>query len=222
MQFFPVGKVYDFMGPRWYFIGLSALLVVVSLVMLVYPGPKLARTSRVAPRSKSPSRRQSLPIRSAPRSRRSGSRGRTSFASRTRRIPFHFLIRVQDVSTIGDDVQRAVEKRLCFEQAKTDACKQVPTEVKFSPGGEKITCASTRNPIWLSCAKHSVVSKASSCVRVTTTRRCRMPVTTAWRSRSWARATSSWGLFGSICPKKPRRRRPAHGVGRAEGRGAAA
>jgi len=41
MQFFPRGKVYDFMKLAPAFGGASLLLVIASVVLLVYPGPRL-------------------------------------------------------------------------------------------------------------------------------------------------------------------------------------
>ncbi|MFO0762984.1 MAG: hypothetical protein U0359_41495 [Byssovorax sp.] len=41
MEFIKHGAQFDFMGKRWYFIGLSLTLLVLSIVAFIYPGPKL-------------------------------------------------------------------------------------------------------------------------------------------------------------------------------------
>jgi preprotein translocase subunit SecF len=138
MQFFPVGKVYDFMGPRWYFIGVSALLVIVSLVMLVWPGPKLGTDFAGGTEVEIAFEKAVTPDQIRDAVVRVGLSRPDVIRVQDDRNAFHFLIRVQDVSTISDDVQRLVEKHLCFGEPAA-GCKQVPTEVKFSPGGEKIT-----------------------------------------------------------------------------------
>jgi preprotein translocase subunit SecF len=56
--------------------------------------------------------------------------------------PYRYLIRVQEVSTIEETKQREIEARLCYgeglPEADCPAAKQA-TEVKFSPGGDKIS-----------------------------------------------------------------------------------
>src|SRR4051794_3956849 len=41
MEFIKPGRQFDFMGKRWYFIGLSLTLLILSIFSFVYPGPKL-------------------------------------------------------------------------------------------------------------------------------------------------------------------------------------
>jgi len=139
MQFFPSSKVYDFMGPRWWFISASALLVVVSLVLLVYPGPKLGTDFAGGTEVEIAFKEAVSPDDIRDAVEKAGLSRPEVIRVQDLKNPFHFLVRVQDVSTISDETQRAVEARLCFEGPKTPECKQVPSEVKFSPGGEKIT-----------------------------------------------------------------------------------
>jgi preprotein translocase subunit SecF len=54
--------------------------------------------------------------------------------------PNHYMIRVQEVSTVSDEAQKRVERALCFGTgAEGCSAAQQATEVKFSPGGDKIT-----------------------------------------------------------------------------------
>src|SRR5579884_839494 len=39
MEFFKPGRVFDFMGQRWFWIPLSFILVIASIVLCFYPGP---------------------------------------------------------------------------------------------------------------------------------------------------------------------------------------
>ena len=41
MEFIKPGRQFDFMGKRWYFIGFSLLLLVLSAFSFYKPGPKL-------------------------------------------------------------------------------------------------------------------------------------------------------------------------------------
>jgi preprotein translocase subunit SecF len=139
MQFFPVGKVYDFMGPRWYFISASALLVIASLVMLVWPGPKMGTDFAGGTEVEIAFEKAVSPEEIRDAVEKIGLSRPDVIRVQDLKNPFHFLIRVQDVSTIGDDVQRTIEKRLCLGETAGASCAQAATEVKFSPGGEKIT-----------------------------------------------------------------------------------
>lgn len=53
--------------------------------------------------------------------------------------PHRFLIRVQDVTTISEAQKVAIEKILCLGEQKPAGCEHHATEIKFSPGGEKIS-----------------------------------------------------------------------------------
>src|SRR6478735_7720932 len=141
MQFFPVGKVYDFMGPRWYFIGASVLLVVASLVMLVWPGPRMGTDFAGGTEVEIAFEKAVSPEQIRDAVEKVGLSRPDVIRVQDPKNAVHFLIRVQDVSTIGEDVQRAVEKRLCFGEGAATDCAQIPTEVKFSPGGDKIMAA---------------------------------------------------------------------------------
>jgi len=41
MEFIKPGTQFDFMGKRWYFIGLSVSLLILSVISFIAPGPRL-------------------------------------------------------------------------------------------------------------------------------------------------------------------------------------
>jgi preprotein translocase subunit SecF len=58
------------------------------------------------------------------------------------RNPHRFLIRVQEVSTISQETRHRIERKLCFgENLPAAECppERRSEEIKFSPGGDKIT-----------------------------------------------------------------------------------
>jgi len=51
-----------------------------------------------------------------------------------------FLVRVHDVSVISEDIKNKAESRLCFDDTPSAECAKAerPTEVAWSPGGDRI------------------------------------------------------------------------------------
>lgn len=138
MQLFPIGRVYDFMKYRVPAMGFSLLLVAVSIVLLVYPGPRLGTdfaggTEIEVAFPKAVTVQQIQQVIEA----KGFSRPDVVHVEDASN-PHHFLIRVQEVSKIEESVQLAVEKAFCAGGANAD-CPTHATEVKFSPGGEKIS-----------------------------------------------------------------------------------
>ncbi len=142
MQLFPVGKTFDFMGKRPLFIGISALFVLASLVLIVYPGPKLGTDFQGGTEIEVAFNKavDGPTIRNA-----------VTAAGFSRPDVIHvddskeanrYLIRVQDISTISEATQNQIERRLCLGKNLPAAeCPKdrLSNEVKFSPGGDKIT-----------------------------------------------------------------------------------
>jgi preprotein translocase subunit SecF len=142
MQLFPVGKNFNFMGNRRWFIGASLLFVLTSLALIVYPGPKLGTDfqggTEIEVAFKKPVDGPAI-------------RKAVTAAGFSRPDVIHvndskeqnrYLIRVQDISTISAATQNQIERALCF--GKNLPAAQCPkdhsaSEVKFSPGGDKIT-----------------------------------------------------------------------------------
>jgi preprotein translocase subunit SecF len=139
MDLFPVGKIYDFMRLRRYFIGVSLFAVVASLVLIFYPGPQLGTDfvggTEVEIAFTKPIRPSDV------RKAVVAADFSTPDVIKVEddKNPHRYLIRVQEVSSIPEDQQLQIEKRLCFGEKKPDGCDSHATEVKFSPGGEKIT-----------------------------------------------------------------------------------
>lgn len=139
MQLFPIGKVYDFMQFRRIFVGVSLLLVAASIFVLFKPGPALG-TDFVGGTEVEVAFQTSV----TPGQIRRAVEAADFSSPDVIRVEddqnaFRYLIRVQEVSTIPEGQQREIEKRLCFGDKAPEGCLQHATEVKFSPGGEKIT-----------------------------------------------------------------------------------
>jgi preprotein translocase subunit SecF len=142
MQLFPIGRTYDFMGKRRFFAVVSGLAVLASIVLLFVPGPKLGTDFRggteVEVAFKQPT--TAGEVRSAVEA--SGFSSPDVIGVQDDNNPYRFLIRVQEVSTIDDAKQAEIERALCFgSDLPADKCPEArqSTEVKFSPGGDKVT-----------------------------------------------------------------------------------
>lgn len=142
MQLFPIGKVYDFMGARLLWGVISFAMMAASVVGLFVPGPVMGTDFKGGTEvelvfNQAVSDEQ---IREA--ASRSGFAAPDVIRVRDERAPHRFLIRVQEVSAISEAGQHEIEKALCFGEgldAATCPAEKQATEVKFSPGGEKIT-----------------------------------------------------------------------------------
>ncbi|HEX2731030.1 MAG TPA: protein translocase subunit SecF [Polyangiaceae bacterium] len=149
MHIFPVGKLYNFMGQQKLLSTISFAFVILSIVALFYPGPvmgtdfkggtevELAFKSAVTDDQ----------IRNAVHSE--GFASPDVIRVRDEQHADRFLIRVQEVSTIGPEAQATIQRALCFgEGLDAAACpaEKQATEVKFSPGGDKITIRYNNKP----------------------------------------------------------------------------
>jgi preprotein translocase subunit SecF len=148
MELFKPGRVYDFMSVRKYWIALSVLLALGSLILLFYPGPnygtdfkggteiEVAFTKAV----------DGGEIRRAVT--KSGAFSEPDVVQVTDQVhPWRYLIRVQEISTVDESSKDALKKALCLgvEGAAQDgAGASCPvnaraTEIKFSAGGDKLS-----------------------------------------------------------------------------------
>ncbi len=142
MQLFPIGKVYNFTRYTRAAVTLSLLMMLGSVVLLFVPGPRLG-TDFVG----------GTEIEVAFKGAVSAQEIREVVTSadfhspdvikvQDENNPHRYLIRVQDVSTIDEAQQAAIERALCFgDQLPAAECpsERQATEVKFSPGGGKIS-----------------------------------------------------------------------------------
>ena len=147
MRLFSSNKIYDFMGVKRYFFAFSFSLIGFSLLLLfgVIPGlePKFGTDFKGGTEVEVSFGKQVEPaqIRSAVEA--SGFSSPEVVPVENSRQPNHYLIRVHEVSTLSPEQEKKVERALCFEvpNASESECpkEQRATEVKFSPGGDKIT-----------------------------------------------------------------------------------
>lgn len=140
MRLFKGDKVYDFMAVRKYWIGLSLGLTLVSLIAIFSGKAKLGTDflggTEVELAFKKPV--EETAIRKSVED--AGFSTPTVIKVADPKNPYRYLVRVHEVSTISHEKQVEIEKTLCAtgaDPACTDARK--PTEVKFSPGGDKIS-----------------------------------------------------------------------------------
>lgn len=147
MEFFKPGRVFDFMGQRWFWIPLSLILVVASFVLCFVPGPNYGTDFKGGTEVEIAFAQplDAAQVRHAVES--AGFKNPDVIQVVDLHKPHHFLIRVQDVSAITQQEKDALFTALCLvddpRSALSDpiACPDNAraTEVKFSAGGDKIT-----------------------------------------------------------------------------------
>jgi preprotein translocase subunit SecF len=141
MQLIPYGKTFRFMAQRKLWALVSLVITLGSMVLLVVPGPRLGTDFRggteVELEMKAPTTDEQIRAAAVAAGFSSPDVIRVQ-AGREH----HFLIRVQEVSTISDEGRSSIEKALCFGEGLDPALcpeDQRATEVKISPGGDKIS-----------------------------------------------------------------------------------
>lgn len=149
MRFFSLNQVYNFMRVAPLCALASLLVTVATVVAVFYPGPKLgtdfvggteievAFTGPVAA-DKVRSALEAIDLHDA-----DVVAVRTGAAATER-----YIIRVSEVSTVSEATQRAAEQKLCLPPAPEGDCPPArhATEVKFSPGGDRITARFAEAP----------------------------------------------------------------------------
>jgi preprotein translocase subunit SecF len=149
MRFFSSGKIYDFMRWRMAFVVLSIVMVLGSIGLLVtgqaHLGTDFKGGTEVEVAFKGPVTPQEI------RDAVTGAGFHTPDVIKVddSKHPNRYLIRVQEVSTLSTETERATEKALCFGQyAQAPDCPENgrATEVKFSPGGDKVTARFSAAP----------------------------------------------------------------------------
>jgi preprotein translocase subunit SecF len=154
MEFFKPGRVFDFMGQRWFWIPLSIILVVASTVLSFVPGPNYGTDFRGGTEVElafgKPT--DAAAVRQAVEA--SGFKTPDVVQVVDPNKPYHFLIRIQDVSAITEEEKDSLRRALCYvgepgaPTAPTEQCPEEvrATEVKFSAGGDKITTRYEADP----------------------------------------------------------------------------
>jgi preprotein translocase subunit SecF len=149
MRFFSGGKIYDFMRWRFFFVGLSIIITIGSVVLLATGHARLGTDFRGGTEIEVAFRGHVTvaDIRGAITAAGFGTPDVIKVDDP--RNPDRYLIRVQEVSTIAHETQAAMERKLCFgpnlPAAECPPARQA-TEVKFSPGGDKITARFNDEP----------------------------------------------------------------------------
>jgi preprotein translocase subunit SecF len=142
MEFFKQHKVYDFMRVRRYWIAVSLLLSIGSLILLYFPGPNYGTDFRGG-----------TEIEVAFTKPVDGGKIREAVTKtgqfhepdvvqvQNKDNPHQFLIRVQEISTVDDATKEQLKKALCLNvEGEDPRCPKDAraTEVKFSAGGDKL------------------------------------------------------------------------------------
>lgn len=145
MEFIKPGRQFDFMGKRRWFIGFSALLVLLSFASMFYPGLRLGTDfkggTEIEVAFEGPV--TAGDVRSAVQ--QSGFESPDVISVQDAQHPHRFLIRVQEVSGFTEAQKAAVVDRMCLagDGAAPDPARCPPaaraSEVRFSPGGDKIS-----------------------------------------------------------------------------------
>jgi preprotein translocase subunit SecF len=147
MRLFKGDKVYDFMAVRKYWITLSLTLTIGSILLIFLGKPKLG-TDFLGGTEVELAFTKSVDASAIRKSvEDAGFSTPTVIKVDDPRNPNRYMVRVHEVSTIAHDKQVEIEKALCMTPADpgcTEARK--PTEIKFSPGGDKITLRYRETP----------------------------------------------------------------------------
>ena len=143
MELFKPGRVYDFMSVRKYWIALSVLLALGSLILLFYPGPNYGTDFKGGTEIEVSFTKavDGAEIRHAVT--KSGAFSEPDVVQVTDQVhPWRYLIRVQEISTVDETSKDALKKALCLGVEGEDAnCPNNAraTEIKFSAGGDKLS-----------------------------------------------------------------------------------
>ena len=149
MHLFKSGKVYNFMSVRWYFIGLSLFLTFGAAILLLmgkarlgtdFTGGTEVEIAFLKPVDAGALRAAVV---------QAGFEAPGVIRVEDPKNPNRYLIRVEEVSTIALSKQQEIEKTLCLSSGEaTEACpvERQATEVKFSPGGDKISIRYRNTP----------------------------------------------------------------------------
>jgi preprotein translocase subunit SecF len=143
MELIKPGRQFDFMRWRWHFIGASLTLLALSVVSFFVPGPKLGTDFKGGTEIELAF---TQPVTAADVR---GAVERIGFDSPEvvsvddAQNPNRFLIRVQEVTVLNEHDKDAIRARMCLlpeNGAAPAGCapSASASEVKFSPGGDKI------------------------------------------------------------------------------------
>jgi preprotein translocase subunit SecF len=144
MELIKPGRQFDFMRWRWHFIGLSVSLLVLSIISFFYPGPKMGTDFKGGTEIEIAFKAavSAGDVRAAVEKLGFNSPDVVAIADSSNAN--HFLIRVQEVTALSEAQKTQIRARLCLVPEDGQAPANCPpnvraSEVKFSPGGDKIS-----------------------------------------------------------------------------------
>jgi len=139
------GRQFDFMSKRRYFLGASVLLLALSVVSFVWPGLRLGTDFKGGTEVELVMKAD-VPVADVRAAvHRAGFEAPEVVSVTDLARPNHLLIRVQEVSILTEAEKASIRQRLCLETdvdvPPGDRCPAASraTEVRFSPGGDKIS-----------------------------------------------------------------------------------
>lgn len=146
MEIFKPGKVYDFMSVRKYWIGFSIIASLVSLfAILVYPGPNYGTDFRGGTEVEVAFLKEVEVSRLREVVENGGFEDPSVISIHDEKNPNRFLLRVQDVSSLEEAQKDELFDAVCFlgrggNELPQERCPEAqrPSEVKLSPGGDRI------------------------------------------------------------------------------------
>ena len=153
MEFFKPGRYFDFMGQKNIWFAVSVVLCLTSLVMFFTKGLNFGTDFRGGTEIEIAFKKEIAPndIRNAVQKLGFSAPDVIHVTDETN--PYRFMLRVQEVSTIDDAMQTKIQDALCFASASggelpADRCPKdkQPTELKISPGGDKISLRYDKEP----------------------------------------------------------------------------
>jgi preprotein translocase subunit SecF len=153
MEIIKPGRYFDFMGQRKFWIPLSTILVILSIASLFYPGIQWGTDFKGGTEVEIAFNKDltANELRETITKLGFGQPDVVKIQSDAR--PNWFLLRVQEVTALDDKQREGLMDALCYMapgggEPPADRCppEKRPTEIKFSPGGDKITLRYDQEP----------------------------------------------------------------------------
>jgi preprotein translocase subunit SecF len=153
MEFFKPGRYFNFMGQRRIWLTVSTILCLASLVLIFTKGLNFGTDFRGGTEVEIAFKQEvaSGDIRAAVQ--KLGFSKPDVVHVQDSNNPYRYMLRVQEVSSIDDALRGRIMEALCYSTADgkeppADRCPKAkqPTEIKFSPGGDKITLRYDKDP----------------------------------------------------------------------------
>jgi preprotein translocase subunit SecF len=144
MEIIKPGRQFDFMRWRWHFIGASLTLLLLSAISFITPGPKLGTDFQGGTEVEIAFKEKVAAgdVRAAVE--KIGFNSPEVVSVDDAANPNRFLIRVQEVTVLSDAEKATIRDRMCMLNESGVAPAGCPadasaSEIKFSPGGDKIS-----------------------------------------------------------------------------------